>query len=230
MLEPACDVGATALVLAGSTLNSFAISIVWARPDVRLARFERTKFFFVFSDCHESRECWGGGWLARSGASANRFRPPQVGSLSRVESLMAKAAKIDSNGARDSVETHESTEPQVDDVVTAEAPEENGVDHSDVVATVATVAVVGIGAAAFEAALIPGIVLGVAAMWLPQYFPRMGEAINPLVRSTVRGAYKLGHKTKEMMAEAQEQFHDIAAEVHAEGDRAAAEVKSAAGN
>ena len=91
-------------------------------------------------------------------------------------------------------------------------------DNSDAVATVATVAVVGIGAAAFEAALLPGIVLGVAAMWLPRYFPKMGEALNPLFRSTVRGAYKIGRKTKEMMAEAQEQVHDIVAEVHAEGD------------
>jgi Protein of unknown function (DUF5132) len=61
-------------------------------------------------------------------------------------------------------------------------------------------------------------VLGVAAMWAPQYFPKMGEALNPLFRSTVRGAYKLGNKTREMMAEAQEQVHDIVAEVHAEGD------------
>ena len=105
----------------------------------------------------------------------------------------------------------------------------SGIDHSDVVATVATVAVVGIGAAAFEAALLPGIVLGVAAMWLPQYFPKMGEALNPLFRSTVRGAYKLGQKTREMVAEAQEQVHDIVAEVHAEGEQAASP-KSTAGN
>jgi len=101
-------------------------------------------------------------------------------------------------------------------------------DNSEVVATVATVAVVGIGAAAFEAALLPGIVLGVAAMWLPRYFPKMGEALNPLFRSTVRGAYKIGRKTKEMMAEAQEQVHDIVAEVHAEGDAEAATPKRAA--
>ena len=92
-------------------------------------------------------------------------------------------------------------------------------DRSAVTATVATVAVVGIGAAAFEAALLPGIVLGVAAMWLPQYFPKMGEAFNPLFRSTVRSAYKLGKKTKEMMAEAHEQVNDIVAEVHAEADQ-----------
>jgi hypothetical protein len=101
----------------------------------------------------------------------------------------------------------------------AETSEDAGGDHRDLVATVATVAVVGIGAAAFEAALLPGIVLGAAAMWLPQYFPKMGEALNPLFRSTVRGAYKIGQKTREMMAEAQEQVHDIVAEVHAEGDQ-----------
>ena len=46
----------------------------------------------------------------------------------------------------------------------------------------------------------------------------MGAALNPLFRSTVRGAYKIGQKTKEMLAEAHEQVNDIVAEVHAEGD------------
>ena len=81
------------------------------------------------------------------------------------------------------------------------APETEGVepageDRSDMVATVATVAVVGIAAAAFEAALLPGIVLGVAAVAVPKYLPKMGAALNPLFRSTVRGAYKIGQKTQ----------------------------------
>ena len=100
--------------------------------------------------------------------------------------------------------------------------EPNGEDQSEMVATVATVAVVGVAAVAFEAALLPGLVLGVAAVALPRYFPKMGQALNPLVRSTIRGAVKLGRKTKEMMAEAQEQVHDIVAEVHAEGGEPAA--------
>jgi hypothetical protein len=99
---------------------------------------------------------------------------------------------------------------------TIEGFEQTNEDSSEAVATIATVAVVGIGAAAFEAALLPGIILGVAAMWLPQYFPKMGETLNPLFRSTVRGVYKMGHKTREMIAEAQEKVQDIAAEVHAE--------------
>ena len=60
---------------------------------------------------------------------------------------------------------------------------------------------VGIGAAVFEAALLPGIVLGAAAAWLPRYFPKIGEALNPLFRSTVRSAYKIGQKTRKMVAE-----------------------------
>jgi hypothetical protein len=85
---------------------------------------------------------------------------------------------------------------------------------------VATVAVVGVAAAAFEVALLPGIVLGVAAVAVPRYLPQIGAAVTPLFRSTVRSAYKIGQKTKEMMAEAHEQVHDIVAEVHAEGDAA----------
>jgi len=109
----------------------------------------------------------------------------------------------------------ESPAPGVDDATAAEQADQY---RGDIVTTAATVAVVGVGAAVFEAALLPGIVLGVAAMWLPQYFPKMGETLNPLLRSTVRGVYKVGHNTREMLAEAQEQFHDIAAEVHAESD------------
>jgi hypothetical protein len=118
------------------------------------------------------------------------------------------------------------------------APEAEGVeppaeDRRDMVATVATVAVVGIAAAAFEAALLPGIVLGVAAVAVPRFLPKAGAALNPLFRSSVRGVYKMGQKTKEMLAEAHEQVNDIVAEVHAEGEtvepasRAAASVASA---
>ena len=100
--------------------------------------------------------------------------------------------------------------------------------HDELVATAATVAVVGAGVVIFEAALLPGLVLGVATMLVPKYLPQIGSAINPLVRSTVRGAYRMGQKTREMMAEAQEQVHDIVAEVDAEGNRKAASTKSSA--
>ena len=120
-----------------------------------------------------------------------------------------KKSKLEGNGSLDAATAAEGNETEMLDSA------ENS-HSSEVIATAATVAVVGVGAAIFEAALLPGLVLGVAAMWAPQYFPKMGEALHPLFRSTVRGAYKLGNKTREMMAEAQEQVHDIVAEVHAE--------------
>jgi hypothetical protein len=138
--------------------------------------------------------------------------------LDLKESWMPKA-KGDGNGSLEAAPQLVEETAQADAAEAAEAADEAEIDRSDIVATVATVAVVGVGAAVFEAALLPGLVLGVAAMWLPQYFPKMGEAVNPLLRSTVRGVYKLGHKTREMVAEAQEQVHDIVAEVHAEKDQ-----------
>jgi Protein of unknown function (DUF5132) len=89
-------------------------------------------------------------------------------------------------------------------------------DQTDIVVTAATVAVVGVGVAMFEVALLPGVVLGVAAMLVPKVLPSMGSALNPLFKSTVRGAYKFGQKTKEMVAEAQEHVNDIVAEAKAD--------------
>jgi hypothetical protein len=116
-------------------------------------------------------------------------------------------AKSDGSGTVESV-----PEPVAGDTI--ESFEKTNEDDIETVATIGTVAVVGIGAAAFEAALLPGIILGVAAVWLPQYFPKMGKTLNPLFRSTVRGVYKMGHKARETVA--QEQVQDIVAEVHAE--------------
>src|ERR1700742_245264 len=82
--------------------------------------------------------------------------------------------------------------------------------------TVATVVVVAAGAALFEAALLPGLVLGVAAMAAPKYLPKMAGALSPLFKSTVRGTFKLAQKSKEAFAEAHEHVNDIVAEVRAE--------------
>jgi hypothetical protein len=111
----------------------------------------------------------------------------------------------------------------------AEAHEGNaqeGEDDAGLRTAVATVAVVAIGAAVFEAALLPGIAIGVAAVAAPKYLPRLAGALNPLFKSTVRGTYKLAQKSKEMFAEAQEQVHDVVAEVKAENEAAAKEPAS----
>lgn len=87
-----------------------------------------------------------------------------------------------------------------------------------VVTTAATVGAVVVGAALFEVALIPGIALGVVAMLAPQYASKIVPAISPVLRSSVRGIYKFGQKTNEIVAEAKEQMQDIVAEVKAQDD------------
>ena len=79
------------------------------------------------------------------------------------------------------------------------------------------VGVIVVGAALIEAALIPGMIVGAAAVLAPKYVPKMGETLQPMFRSFVRGAYKFGRKAREAAAEAKEQVQDIVAEVHAEG-------------
>jgi hypothetical protein len=99
-----------------------------------------------------------------------------------------------------------------------EAHEEGGINKA-----VAAVAVVAVGAALFEVALLPGIALGVAAVAAPKYLPRLTGALNPLFKSTVRGTYKLAQKSKEMFAEAREHVHDAVAEAKAESEAAVKE-------
>jgi hypothetical protein len=104
----------------------------------------------------------------------------------------------------------------------------NGPDHqtksawecTDMQTKVATVGVIVVAAALIEVSLVPGMVIGAAAMLAPKYVPQVGDALRPAFRSFVRNAYKFGRKAREAAAEAQEQVHDIVAEVHAEGSQA----------
>jgi hypothetical protein len=92
----------------------------------------------------------------------------------------------------------------------------NGKDRDELLKTAATIGVIGVGAALIEVGLIPGIIIGVAAAYAPKYLPQAGAKLQPLFKCAVRGAYKLSRKARETVAEAQEQMHDIVAEVHAE--------------
>jgi CBS domain-containing protein len=83
-----------------------------------------------------------------------------------------------------------------------EPVDDTSAERDDTFATAATVAVIGIGTAAVEVALLPAVVLGAAAAWAPRYFPKLGEALYPLFRTTVRGAYKIGQKTRGLVREA----------------------------
>jgi hypothetical protein len=128
----------------------------------------------------------------------------------RWESAMPEHARAATPGHDGSVE-HDEFLPS-DAMQTSEDP-------GDLLPTVATVTVVGIGAAIFEAAILPGLVLGVAAMCVPRFYPQIGSALRPLFKSTVRAADQIRQKTREMLAEAQEQVQDIVAEVDAEKDQ-----------
>lgn len=114
----------------------------------------------------------------------------------------------------------------------AHASDEDG-NHAtkngdDITSKAATIGVVVVGAALLEAALIPGIILGAAAALAPKYLPKLGERLQPLFQSTVRGAYKLGRKARAAVGEVQENMSDIAAEVHAEELAKASEAVPAA--
>jgi hypothetical protein len=111
-----------------------------------------------------------------------------------------------------------AVEPASTAVEPADPIQDADVDQSDIIVTAATVAVVGVGVAVFEAALLPGVVLGVAAALVPKALPNIGAALHPLFRSTVRGAYNLSKKTREFVAETQEHVHDIVAEANAAAD------------
>jgi len=94
-------------------------------------------------------------------------------------------------------------------------------DQDDMVAKVAIAGAIGLGAALIEASLIPGILIGAAAVLAPKYLPGLRDGMRPLLKSTVRGVYKLSEKTREALAEAQEQVQDIMAEARHEENNAA---------
>jgi hypothetical protein len=114
-----------------------------------------------------------------------------------------------------------STEEGDPDAGAAEA----GAEGPDLATTVTTIGVIGVAAALFDLALIPGIVIGVAAAYAPKYVPTLGDRLQPLFNYTVRGAYKVTRKARHAVAETQERLHDLAAEVEAEE---ASEVNGAA--
>lgn len=80
----------------------------------------------------------------------------------------------------------------------------------------ATAAAIGLGAALIEAELVPGIVLGAAAMLLGKVFPQLNEGVRPLMKAAVGAGLAVADKTRTMLAEAGEQMQDVVAEVRAE--------------
>jgi hypothetical protein len=98
-------------------------------------------------------------------------------------------------------------------------------EQLDVASKVAIAGVIGVGAALIEVSLIPGILIGAAAVLAPKYLPSVRDRMRPLLKSTIRGVYRATEKTREALAEAQEQVQDIMAEARHE-DREAATGKN----
>jgi hypothetical protein len=114
------------------------------------------------------------------------------------------------NSSNDQHHTHDHdpiTAPPLDD-----AAHLGEVKNNDVVAKAATIAVVGVAAAIVSVELIPGMILGVAAAFIPG----MSKNFRPWFKSTVKASYTAARKTREMFAEAGEQIQDMVAEAKAE--------------
>ncbi len=89
---------------------------------------------------------------------------------------------------------------------------------SDEAGGVATAAAIVVGAALIEVELIPGLIIGAGAILLGKLFPEMGSYVRPMVKSAVRAGFSMSQKAREVMAEANEQVHDLVAEVkHEQG-------------
>jgi hypothetical protein len=114
-------------------------------------------------------------------------------------------------------QTRKAANGHVDDEPLPENPElenfgDEQVQSNDVVAKVATIAVIGVGAALISAELIPGMLIGVCAAFIPG----LGPKLRPLFKSSVRAGYAAVRKTRELYAEATEQVQDVVAEARAE--------------
>jgi hypothetical protein len=83
---------------------------------------------------------------------------------------------------------------------------------NDVASKFAIAGVIGVGAALIEVSLIPGILVGAVAVLAPKYLPGIRDRLRPMLKHTIRGVYKATEKTREALAEAQEQVQDIMAE------------------
>jgi hypothetical protein len=78
---------------------------------------------------------------------------------------------------------------------------------------VATAAVIGIGAALIEVELIPGLIIGAGAILLGKMFPEIGSYARPMLKGVVRAGLSASQKLREVVAEANEEVHDLVAEV-----------------
>lgn len=91
----------------------------------------------------------------------------------------------------------------------------------------ATVVAIGVGAALIEIELIPGLIIGAGAILLGKLFPEVSDYVRPAVKSMVKLGFSMTEKARGVIAEANEQAHDLVAEVRHERTSSAVPVKKA---
>jgi Protein of unknown function (DUF5132) len=62
------------------------------------------------------------------------------------------------------------------------------------------------------------MLIGAAAVLAPNFLPKVGNAVRPFLKSTIKAGYAFAARAKETMAEAGEHFQDIVAEAKAEAE------------
>jgi len=84
---------------------------------------------------------------------------------------------------------------------------------------IATAAAIVVGAALIEVELIPGLIIGAGAILLGKLFPEMKGYMRPAIKGIVSAGYSMTHKTRQIIAEANEQVNDLIAEVKHEQEQ-----------
>lgn len=79
-----------------------------------------------------------------------------------------------------------------------------------------TIGPVGAGNIIFEAALVPGILLGVAAIAVTKRATEVKSTLFPIVKSTILSMKITSQHARELIAETQEKMEDLLAEIEAE--------------
>lgn len=92
-----------------------------------------------------------------------------------------------------------------------------------------TTLVTGAAVAVLAPELLPGMAIGVAAMFAPRLLPVLGAALRPLIRPVVKAGYAAAVKTWEMGAEVSEHVQDLVAEAQVEHENNQRAVKARRG-
>ncbi len=80
----------------------------------------------------------------------------------------------------------------------------------------ATVAIAAAAVAILEPELLAGLLIGAAAMAVPKVLPAIGGALRGVARSTISTTYSAARGVRESMANMNDEFRDIVAEVQSE--------------